>query len=133
MAKGMFEDHDTVRHSSEVEEVRKGRDGKHKREEFAVDVAGDWVASSEKNGALEGEVTRVVMGTFRVGMLPSFVNGGLSCKVLPSLYIDTHQLIHCPTVRTQAGAAQLVPDQQPSVQPPSARHLVWTQGRTAGV
>jgi hypothetical protein len=81
VAKGMFEDHDTVRHSSEVEEVRKGRDGKHKREEFAVDVAGDWVASSEKNGALEGEVTRVVMGTFKVGMLPSFVNGGLSCKV----------------------------------------------------
>ncbi|KAJ9108176.1 hypothetical protein QFC20_003538 [Naganishia adeliensis] len=80
VAKGMFEDHDAVRHSSEVEEVRKGREGKHAREEFEVEVMRDWVGLPEKNEALEGEITRVVEGTFRVGMMPSFVNGGLSCK-----------------------------------------------------
>jgi hypothetical protein len=36
----MFEDDDAVRHSSEVEEVRKGREGKHAREEFEVEVLG---------------------------------------------------------------------------------------------
>ena len=77
----MFEDHDAVRHSSEVEELRKGREGKHAREEFEVEVVKDWVGVPEKNEASEGETTRVVEGTFRVGMMPSFVNGGLSCKV----------------------------------------------------
>lgn len=41
----------------------------------------DWVGVPDKDEALEGEITRVVEGTFRVGMMPSFVNGGLSCKV----------------------------------------------------
>jgi hypothetical protein len=81
VAKGMFEDHDAVRHSSEVEEVRKGRVGRHAREEFMVEVVRDWVGVPEKKEALKGEITRVVEGTFRVGMLPSFVNGRLSCKV----------------------------------------------------
>ncbi|GHJ89552.1 hypothetical protein NliqN6_5954 [Naganishia liquefaciens] len=81
----MFEDHDDVRHSSEVEEVRKGREGKHVREEFEVEVVRDWVGVPEKHEALEGEITGVVEGTFRVGMMPSFVNGGSSCKYGPKL------------------------------------------------
>lgn len=82
VAKGMYEDHDAVRHSAEDDGVRRGREGKHAREEFAVDVVGDWTEPFVQSKGSEGfEGRRVVVGSFKVGMLPSFVNGGLSIKV----------------------------------------------------
>jgi hypothetical protein len=80
VAKGMIEDHHTIRHSSEDEAIAKGRDGRHAKGDFAVLITGDWLEPSIASN--EGcEAQRIITGELQVGMLPSFINGGLSIRV----------------------------------------------------
>jgi hypothetical protein len=80
VANGFFEDHHAIRHSSEDEAITKGGDGKHIKDDFAVTIAGDWSlpATTSSTGY---EAKRIIAGEFRIGMMPSFVNGGLSIRV----------------------------------------------------
>ncbi|KAJ9093880.1 hypothetical protein QFC21_006253 [Naganishia friedmannii] len=87
VAKGFYEDYDTVRHSSPVaqEKANDGKDGttngKYRGGDFSVEAPDKW--ATEWRRSKEGDAwvsDKVIVGSLKVGMLPSFVNGGLSIK-----------------------------------------------------
>ncbi|KAJ9114041.1 hypothetical protein QFC22_005861 [Naganishia vaughanmartiniae] len=87
VAKGFYEDYDTVRHSSPVaqEKANEGNDGnvngKFQSRDFSVDAPDKWATEWKRSKEGDAWVSdKVIVGSFKVGMLPSFVNGGLSIK-----------------------------------------------------
>ena len=80
VAKGMIDDHHAVRHSSEDQAITRDSDGKHVKGDFVVTISGDWFEPPAMSS--DGyEAKRIITGHMRVGMMPSFVNGGLSIRV----------------------------------------------------
>ncbi|KAJ9105838.1 hypothetical protein QFC19_003408 [Naganishia cerealis] len=78
VAKGFVEDQPTVRYSSATANAV---DGKQVEKDFSAQVRATW--SSKWVYMKESDLwesTKTMVGCFRVGMLPSFVNGGLSTK-----------------------------------------------------
>jgi hypothetical protein len=107
VAKGSYEDYDTVRQSSAVApekgqengQENGGNDGDHgngnglvsgsakyRGGDFSVHAPDQWATEWRRSESGGGDANawvseKVVVGSFKVGMLPSFVNGGLSIKV----------------------------------------------------
>ncbi|KAJ9117411.1 hypothetical protein QFC24_006507 [Naganishia onofrii] len=102
VAKGSYEDYDTVRQSSAVAPEKGqdnvGNDGddengnglvsgsaKYRGGDFSVHAPDQWATEWRRSEGGGGDANawvseKVVVGSFKVGMLPSFVNGGLSIK-----------------------------------------------------
>lgn len=175
VAKGSYEDYDTVRQSSAVApekgqdkgQENVGNDGddgnglvsgsaKYRGGDFSVHAPDQWATEWRRSEGGGGDANawvseKVVVGSFKVGMLPSFVNGGLSIKVRRAhthasalafplalsltltLTCDTHSSSAC-IVRPQARTITAVHLVKANVQPGSTCHIIRTSsGRAAGV
>lgn len=122
VANGLFEDHHAIRHSSEDEAVTQGSDGKHVKDDFAVTIAGDWVVPSVTSST-GCEAKRIITGDFRIGMPPSFINGGLSIRVSRAVLLFPATDHICVIVRSQARDIVAFTRCETSIQPSPARRL----------